>query len=49
MATASGREEPGLLAAAVFALMVAFGWSWSILIGLGAAISLLAAHTPKRG
>ena len=37
-----------VLTGAVFALMAAFAWSWGVLIGLGAAISLLAAHTPNK-
>jgi hypothetical protein len=34
--------------AIVFALFVAFAWSWSVLVGLGGAISLLAAYTPRK-
>ena len=34
--------------AVIFALFVAFAWSWGVLVGLGAAISLLAVHTPKK-
>ena len=33
---------------AVFVLWLTLGWSWSVLVGLGAAISTLAASTPRR-
>jgi hypothetical protein len=34
--------------AVIFALFLAFDWSPSVLVGLGAGVSLLAAHTPKK-
>jgi hypothetical protein len=34
--------------AVIFALYLVLDWSPSVLVGLGGAISLLAAHTPKK-
>jgi hypothetical protein len=34
--------------AVIFSLFLALDWSPSVLVGLGAGVSLLAAHTPKK-
>jgi hypothetical protein len=34
--------------AVVLVLWLAFGWPWSVLVGIGGAVSVLAAHTPKK-
>jgi hypothetical protein len=36
------------LTVVVFTLWVVLGWPWSVLVGIGAAISTLAASTPRK-
>ena len=42
------RKPLWIATAVIFALFLAFDWSPSVLVGLGAGVSLLAAHTPKK-
>ncbi|MFL5924321.1 MAG: hypothetical protein ACJ74S_10185 [Gaiellaceae bacterium] len=39
---------PWAVAAAIFVLWLVFAWSWTVLVRLGFAISILAASTRRR-